>query len=235
MRLSVIIPTLNAANSLGATLAALTAPPASGAASEIMPESVPEIVVVDGGSIDATRSVAEQGGAVVVEEARGRGQQLAAGAVRAAGDWLLFLHADTVVDTGWHDAVAGFAAVPANRERAGYFRFTLDADSAPAHCLERLVGLRCAVLGLPYGDQGFLVCRALYERIGGYRPYPLMEDVDIVRRVGRRNMRVLDIRAVTSAVRFTNAGYLRRSLRNLFCLGLFFAGVSPERIARIYH
>jgi hypothetical protein len=94
--------------------------------------------------------------------------------------------------------------------------------------------VRTDLLGLPYGDQGLLVARALYERVGGYRSIPLMEDVDLVRRIGRKRIEPLEAEAWTSAERWRRDGWLSRSSRNLFCLVLFFGGVSPERIARIY-
>ncbi len=93
---------------------------------------------------------------------------------------------------------------------------------------------RCRRLALPYGDQGLLLPRALLDAVGGVRPLPLMEDLDLVRRLGRRRLSALDADAVTSAARWERDGWLRRSARNLLCLGLFFAGVPPRLIARVY-
>jgi len=219
-RLSVVIPTLNAADGLAATLAAL--------------DAADEIIVVDGGSRDDTVALARKLGARVIETAPGRGGQLAAGAAAAAADWLLFLHADTVLESGWREAVERHQSRPDGIERAACFGFALDDDSAQARRLERWVALRVAVLALPYGDQGLLIHRTLYDRVGGYRPLPLMEDVDLVRRLGRRRLTVLDARAVTSARRWRQDGWLRRSARNLLCLALFHIGVPAERIARLY-
>ncbi len=212
--LSVIIPTLNAAHGLPATLAAV-----AGAA---------EVIVVDGGSGDGTVGVAAAAGALVVSAPRGRGSQLAAGIALASHPWLLLLHADTRLAPDWS------AAVHADPERAGYFRFTLDSDDPRARRLERLVGWRCRALGLPYGDQGLLIHRGLLTRTGGMRPLPLMEDVDLVRRLGRRRLVALPADAVTSAAKWQRQGYLRRSARNLLCLSLWFAGMPPRLIARIY-
>jgi hypothetical protein len=121
-----------------------------------------------------------------------------------------------------------------NRERAAYFRYALDDDAPAARRLERVVAWRCRRLGLPYGDQGLLLSRALYDAVGGYRPIVLMEDVDIVRRLGRARLAALDHKAVTSAARYRRDGYLRRSARNLVCLSAWFLGVDPRRIARLY-
>ena len=223
--LSIVIPALDAAAALPETLGALAAAPS---------ERTCEILVVDGGSSDGTDKIAERHGARVVVSAPGRGIQLSEGASRARGRWLLFLHADTVPGEGWSRAVSGYCADPVNRERAAAFRFALDDTARAARRLEAIVAWRTAALGLPYGDQGLLISRAFYDSLGGYRPLPLMEDVDFVRRIGRRRLDVLDVAAVTSAVRYQRSGYLRRSGRNLICLGLYFLGVPPRAIARIY-
>ncbi|HEX2943246.1 MAG TPA: glycosyl transferase family 2, partial [Rhodopila sp.] len=103
-----------------------------------------------------------------------------------------------------------------------------------ARRLERLVAWRCRVLGLPYGDQGLLIHRDLVAAVGGIAPIPLMEDVDLVRRLGRRRLVMLPACAVTSAERWEREGYWRRSARNVLCLSLWFAGVPPRLIRRIY-
>jgi hypothetical protein len=90
------------------------------------------------------------------------------------------------------------------------------------------------LLALPYGDQGLLISRALYDQIGGYRPLPLMEDVDLVRRLGRRRLAVLPADAVTSAARWRRDGWARRSARNLACLALHRLGMSEERVRKLY-
>lgn len=223
--LSIVIPALDAAATLPDTLRALAAPG---------PERSCEVLVVDGGSSDGTAATAEDHGARVVGSAPGRGIQLSEGARHARGRWLLFLHADTVPGSGWADAVFRHCDDPANRERAATFRFALDDSARAARRLEAIVAWRTTALGLPYGDQGLLVSRGFYDSLGGFRPLPLMEDVDIVRRIGRRRLDVLDVAAVTSAVRYRRAGYLHRSGRNLFCLGLYFLGVPPGAIARLY-
>jgi rSAM/selenodomain-associated transferase 2 len=221
--ISAIVPTFNAADSLAETLDCL-----GGNA------DVGEVIVADAGSRDTTREVAAKAGAQVVECERGRGTQLAAGAQTATGDWLLFLHADTVLGDGWVKAVSGFIAEPANAERAAVFRFALDDDSRAARRLARFVSWRTRVLGLPYGDQGLLMSKAFYETLGGFKPIPLMEDVDLVRRIGKRRLVVLGAEAMTSAARYRKSGYGWRGIRNLFCLTLYFLGVAPKTIERIY-
>jgi len=195
---------------------------------------VGEVIVADGGSSDETADCAHSAGARVIVTPRGRGSQLAAGAAAAAGDWLLFLHADCRLEPGWEDAAGAFIAAPKAQSRAGYFDLALDDEAPAARRLERIVAWRCRVLALPYGDQGLLIARALYDAVGGFRPLPLMEDVDLVRRLGRRRLARIGARCLASARRYRRDGYLRRPLRNLLCLSLYFARVPPERIARLY-
>ncbi len=221
--LGIVIPTLDAGPRLDATLAAL------GEAGFPM-----EVVVADGGSTDDTAHIAARHGAKFLQAPPGRGAQLAAGAAAVAGQWLMFLHADTVPAAGWAEEVAGFMADTANRRRAAVFRFALDDRAAAARRIERLVAWRCRTLGLPYGDQGLILGRAFYDDLGGYRPLPLMEDVDMARRIGRGRLAFLETAAVTSAERYRRGGYIVRPLRNLACLGLYFLGVAPRFLARLY-
>ena len=224
--LSIIIPTLDAGRSLPGMLAAL--------AEARMAAPSHEIIVSDGGSRDATVELARTAGARVVEGASGRGAQLAAGAGAARGDWLLFLHADTRPQPGWTEALRRYCGSNDNGERAAYFRFALDDRHAIARLIAAAVNLRCRLFALPYGDQGLLMTRAFYQTLGGFRALPLMEDVEMVRRIGRRRLVSLDHFAVTSAARYRRDGWLLRPARNILCLALYFAGVDPARIARIY-
>ena len=220
--LSIVIPTLDTADCLAQTLESLA--PAGA-----------EVIVVDGGSRDGTPILAESRGARVVASPPGRGAQLAAGAAVARGRWLLFLHGDTRLREGWWDAARNFMEAPAATEdRVAVFRYTLDDESVAARRLEALVDWRCRLLGLPYGDQGLLISRAFYDALGGFRPLPLMEDVELIRRIGRRRLTMLDADAITSAARYRRDGYLRRPARNIICLGLYLLGLSPQSLVRLY-
>lgn len=222
IQLSVIMPALDAAYRIAPALAAVHQPP-----------MVVEMLVVDGGSQDDTASIAGAAGAKIVKSSKGRGAQLAAGAAEATGDWLLFLHADTVLDPGWAEEANRFIET-SGPSRAAVFRFALDDRSAAAARLEAMVAWRCRAMALPYGDQGLLISRQLYDALGGYEPIPLFEDVHIIRRIGRDRLTLLDTRAVTFATRYRQSGYFRRPMRNLFCLALYHVGIPPHLIARIY-
>jgi rSAM/selenodomain-associated transferase 2 len=216
--LSVVIPALNASRFLRETLASVA--------------EADETVVVDGGSTDETAELAMSLGARVLPAHRGRGSQLAAGVAAARGDWLLLLHADTRLAKGWQRIM--WAHMATSPGHAAYCRFALDSDDRRARRLERLVAWRCRVVALPYGDQGLLIHRDLLREIGGIRPLPLMEDVDLIRRLGRQRLVRLNVAAITSAEKWQRHGWYRRSLRNLLCLTLYFAGVPPRLIARLY-
>lgn len=222
--ISVIIPTLNAAPLLARTLAPLVGGVACGL--------VKQAIIADGGSDDETIAIAEAAGCDVVACARGRGAQLRAGAAIAKADWLLFLHADTCLDDAWTEEAARFMG--GEGQRAAAFSLAFDDDSAGAAWVAFWAGVRSRALKLPYGDQGLLISRALYDSVGGYRDLALMEDVDIVRRIGARRLSILRSRAITSGDKYRRDGYLRRSSRNLVLLARYFLGADAAELAKGY-
>lgn len=226
--ISVVIPTLNSESELARSLAVLVPAVVDGV--------VREVIIADGGSSDETARIADAVGATFVAARKGRGPQLAEGARVAKGEWLLFLHADTVLEHDWHREAERFIEETARsgRDQAAAFRFALDDRGFRPRYLEAMVSLRCALLRLPYGDQGLLMTRAHYDRLGGFRDLPLMEDVDLVRRIGRRDLCFLRSRATTSASRYQRGGYFRRMLRNISCLTLYYLRVPPRYIVKLY-
>lgn len=165
-----------------------------------------------------------------MESARGRARQMNAGAAAATGSWLLFLHADTRLPPNWSEAIAAAAHDPA--VSIGCFRFALDSASAWARVIEWGVRLRVALLALPYGDQALFVAAELFRQLGGYADVPIMEDVDLVRRLLRRGRlyRSADP-AVTSARKWEQDGWIRGTLKHLRLITLYFLGVTPDRLA----
>lgn len=223
--LSVILPTRNAEAMLAATLDAIAAPAVPGL----------DLVVVDGGSVDATRHIAEAREARVLACEPGRGRQLACGAQAARCEWLLFLHADTRLPLGWQDDVSRFITADANRERAGYFRLTFDDAGPGARRVAALANWRAKVLGLPYGDQGLLIHRTLYNEVGGFdERLNVMEDVELARRIGPMRLVRLTASVTTSAAKYRSGGWWARPARNLLCLGLYLAGAPRRWIERLY-
>jgi len=226
VNLSIIIPTINAAKRLHPTLASIAQ---LGETSLVW-----ELIIVDGGSEDGIREVAKTIGAEFIESKLGRGEQLKTGAAIAKGEWLLFLHADTVLATGWCAEVEASFEILESTGRAGYFRFALADKCWQAQLLEHLVFWRSYFFGLPYGDQGLLLSRKLYQDLGGYQDFPLMEDVDIVRRLGRSRLHPFNSVAMTSAERYKRDGYWLRQSRNFLCLCLYFLQVPKSVIQRLY-
>ena len=164
---------------------------------------------------------------------RGRAVQMNAGAAVALGEWLIFLHVDSRLAPPWFEAIQ--RASRAARVVGGSYRLRLDSHDWRARVIEIGVRLRVRLFGLPYGDQGLFVRRDVFERLGGYRDLPLMEDIDLVRRL-RRAGRLWhdDLPVSTSPRRWERDGWLRRSTQNLSFATLYLAGVTPATIARWY-
>jgi len=220
-RLSVIIPALDEAQSIGAALDA-----AARVGGEV------EVVVVDGGSTDETVEVARGRGARVVSAPRGRGAQMHAGALAARGEVFWFLHADTHAPA---DAAACIRdALRDPRVVGGNFRVRFDGVSGAARFLTWLYP-RLRLLGLAYGDSGFFVRRAAYERAGGFKPLPVFEDLDLLRALWRQGRFVQAAGCVvTSSRRFEGRSFALTFARWSLLQTLYWLGVSPHTLARFY-
>ena len=219
--LSVIIPTLNAAATIGPTLAAL--------AEGLEAGLIGELIIVDGGSDDGIERLADDIGARFATTTPSRGGQLAKGVAMATRPWRLILHADTVLAQGWVEAVQAHLARPG---KAGYFRLRFDAQGLAPKLVAGWANLRSRVFGLPYGDQALLISDGLYQSAGGYPNQPLMEDVALARAL-KGTLVCLNATAITSAQKYRGQ-WLKRGTRNLLLLGRYFLGASPEKLARHY-
>ena len=218
--ISIVVPTLNSE----AALAGLLGDLGEGLAAGI----IREVVITDGGSKDGTQALAEAAGAIWVDGPASRGGQLRRGCEAAAGDWILVLHSDTRLEAGWPDVV--LAHLPGSAPAA--FRLRFDAKGLMPSLVAGWANLRSRIFRLPYGDQGLLVARADYEAAGGFPDQPLMEDVALVRALGR--IVLLPASVETGAERYIQGGWFRRGARNLWTLTKYFAGVSPETLAASY-
>ncbi len=221
---SAVIPTLEAAGRIGPCLAAL----AEGAVEGVLRE----VVIADGGSSDAIAEVAEAVGARLVTAPRGRGTQLRAGIAEASADWLLVVHADTVLAPGWSAPV--LAHIAAGEGRAAYGRLRFESTATMARVTERWANLRSRLFAMPYGDQGLLIHRSLYDAVGGYPAQPLFEDVEIARRLGRARLAPLEVVATTSPERYEREGWMLRGARNMVIVTRYLMGGDPERLSRRY-
>jgi rSAM/selenodomain-associated transferase 2 len=220
MAISVIIPTLNEASCLAPNLARLRS------------QRPHQIIVADGGSTDGTVAAAA-GADVVLHAARGRAQQMNAGAARATGDVLLFLHADCVLETG---ALAQVEPILSGRQvAAGCFTMAVRAPGLLYRAIEGCATTRVRLTGLIYGDQGLFLGRSLFEWLGGFPPLRLMEDV-FLSRLLRRQGRVVVARGriFVSPRRWQQHGVIRQTLRNWTLTALAAGGVPPDRLAAHY-
>lgn len=222
MSLAVVIPTLNEVQWLPLLISDLDA--LEGV------ESL-EIIVSDGGSSDGTIGFAVSAGARLIHAPPGRARQLNAGARAAREDWLLFLHADCRLGAEARRALLA-ALEPSAGVQAAVFRFAIDLPTFWRRFIETGQVIREALSGLAYGDQGLLVRRALYESVGGYPDLPLMEDVAMIRRLRRQTrIRRLPAPLVTSGRRYAHGGVVRTWLQHTALITLYYAGVSPQRLA----
>jgi rSAM/selenodomain-associated transferase 2 len=222
MRLSVIVPTLNEERTIAATLAAIGRG-APGA----------EVVVVDGGSADATRAAAGAAGARVIEAQRGRARQMNEGARRTGGDVLAFVHADTIVPPSFAADIAG--ALADHAVVGGRFDVALDSAALAYRLIGRLINIRSRISRTATGDQAIFVRRETFERLGGFPDIELCEDLDFARRLKRAGpVACLRSRVTTSARRWQRDGLVRTVLRMWLIRALYLWGVEPARLKRIY-
>ena len=220
-RISLIIPALNEERSIGETLDSLS-----------RVHGIEETIVVDGGSSDLTVSIAESHGAHVIQTGRGRGIQLHAGAAASSGDVLWFLYADTSAPLDAAEHIA--AALTAPTVAGGNFALVFNGGTRPARVLTRAYP-HFRRLGLCYGDSGIFVRRNVYEAIGGFQPYPIFEDLDLIKRLKKRGRFVhLDCALTTSSRRFEGRSFTWTFARWTGMQVLYWAGVHPNRLGRIY-
>ena len=219
---SIIIPTLNSECELQETLTSLF--------EGIDKNLIRELIISDGGSLDRTKIIANEVGAVFLEGTRGRGMQIKRGIEKSCGDWILVLHADTSLSVGWSEKI--FPKIDKNF--AYYFKLKFKSKSVFPYILETWVNLRSKVFDLPYGDQGLLIHRDLLASIGGFPSIPIMEDVALAGKL-KRKLKLINIIAQTSAKKYQKKGWLRQSLINFSILIQFKLGQDTDRLYKFYY
>ena len=221
VKLSVVIPALNEANRVVGAIKSARAPDV-------------EVLVVDGGSRDATRELAASAGARVVSSPAGRAEQLAAGVRASCGDAIILLHADTRLPAGFHQAIT--SALEDDQTIGGAFRMQFEEAGWALRVVEWGVGLRVAVFGLPYGDQALFVRRRTLAAIGGIPRAPIMEDLDLVKAMrGCGRLALLDLQVTTSARRYRARGVARTLFRNAAASAARLFGIDRQRVAEWYY
>ncbi len=219
---SVVIPTLDEAERLPALLTDLRGLEVSS-----------EVIVVDGGSTDATVALARSAGARVVHAGQGRGRQMNAGARAARYPWLCFLHADVRLSLPARTDLVGALVDPFTD--AAVWRLAIDAGHWWFRVVEWGARARDRLGGLPYGDQGLLVRTRLFDRLGGFPEIPVMEDVALVRAVGRHaTLRRFSSSISVSDRRWQAEGRFRTLARNSALVAAYLSGVAPQRLAKWY-
>lgn len=223
--ISVIIPVLNEGRGINDLIAHLRSQAALDAV---------EIIVVDGDPAGSTLKAISHPGIITAVAETGRGSQMNCGAIRATGDILLFLHADTFLPLN------AFASIRKCMEKAGHvggaFDLGIDTEQLIFRVTERYVAWRTRLMRIPFGDQAIFILREYFERIGGYRHIPIMEDVDLMRRIRQRGdaICVIPEKVRTSPRRWEKDGVVFGTLRNWALQALYCCGVSPNRLARFY-
>jgi hypothetical protein len=221
MRLSIIIPTLNEAGSIEETI------------THLQKSKAVEIVVVDGGSQDNTIELARSLGARVLSTDASKAVQMNVGAAESVGDVLLFLHADTRLPNNFDAKI--MAAVDQSGFCAGAFSLGIDSDVRGLRFIERVANWRSRFFQMPYGDQALFICRDLFNEIGGFPNFPIMEDFELIRRLRRKGkISILPDCVRTSPRRYLNFGILKTWFLNQIIIAAYYLGIPPERLACWY-
>jgi len=219
--ISIIIPTLNEAETVGTLL------------SQLQGLAGVEVIVVDGSSIDGTGEVVKKSGAKLIKTSADRALQLNKGAEEAHGEILLFLHCDTKLASGFVEQVQD--ALYQSGVSAGAFQLSIDGIGFGLRVIEWLANFRSKVLQMPYGDQGIFVTTNMFFSVGAFPPQPIMEDFELMRKLKKKGkVKILPLRATTSARRWERLGVLKTTAMNQAIIIGYLFGVSPEKLADWY-
>tara|TARA_Y100001968_G_C19346228_1_gene712177 strand:+ start:309 stop:1013 length:705 start_codon:yes stop_codon:yes gene_type:complete len=224
--LSIIIPTINEAKSLPLLFA------------DLNNFSMPfEIIISDAGSIDLTKEIAILNGAMLtINDEPNRGYQLKKGFDKSKGDWLLFIHADTRCSPDWDKGLSKVINCKESRSKIWFFDFKVNNSGFQFRLMEIFVLLRNKLLKTPYGDQGLLIHRDIYKGIGGYKPYHLMEDIDLIKRLSNiAEVKRLRLPIYVSSRKWEKINILRRGIRNLILRLEWSSGASTSSLYRKYY
>jgi rSAM/selenodomain-associated transferase 2 len=221
---SIVLPVLHEAETINETLAHIRAADPGAA----------EIIIVDGDLLGSTISAVRNSGVITANSSKGRARQMNHGAALASGGILLFLHADTQLPA---NALSMIKKVMEDRRLvAGAFKLGIRSERRIFRITEKYVSLRTRVTRIPFGDQAIFIRRDYFEKIGGYKDIPLMEDVELMARIKKQGDRISIIpeKVLTSARRWEREGVLRCTARNWAIQTLYACGVPPERLAKWY-
>ena len=224
--LSIVIPTLNEALHLPLLLSDLN----------VWPNDF-ELIIVDGGSIDLTISIAQmQGVDVIKSPKKNRGYQLKTGASNSRGDWLLFLHADSRLRIGWVRSLSQIIQNKKSKNFAWYFDFKIKKDNLEYRFLEIAVALRSLFLQHPYGDQGLLIHKDLYCKTGGFSSLKIMEDIDLITRITKKTkLKRIRESIYTDDKKWTNSNIIKRAIKNYKLRKKWRQGYDIDNLSKEYN
>ncbi|MBU1196715.1 MAG: TIGR04283 family arsenosugar biosynthesis glycosyltransferase [Proteobacteria bacterium] len=225
MDISVIIPVLNEERNINRAIDAVFAQKFYGSI---------EIIVVDGHADATTLGRIKNKKVIQLNASAGRGTQMNAGAGAASGKVLLFLHCDTVLPMGALTAI--HKTMAQSTIKAGAFDLSIDSPGRLFRMIEKSASLRSRITRIPYGDQAIFIEKNFFFKVGQYSPIPIMEDVDLMRKLKKNKGRIqiLDLPVITSARRWKKEGLLYCTLRNWTLLTFFFLGVKPQTLVKLY-
>ena len=226
LNLSVIIPTLNEENNLALLIADL-----KNWHYEI------EMIIVDCGSSDNTLAIAKSCSTkTLYVDHPNRGLQMDLGSKKSSGKWLLFLHADSRLPEGWVEKVYKRIKYSSSLETAWFFNLKINKKNFLLRVLELFVYLRSNILKRPYGDQGLLISKELYKKVGGFKPICLMEDLDIIERISKKNkIKSLGTFIITSGRRWENSNAIKQSIKNALLRWRWRQGDSSYSLHKEYY
>ena len=224
--LSIIIPTLNEAFHLPLLIADLNTSPYNF-----------ELIIVDGGSTDLTVSIAQiQGVDVIKSPKKNRGYQLKTGASNAKGDWLLFLHADSRLNPGWPKRLLKIIQNTTSEKFAWYFNFKIKKNNLEFRILEIAVALRSHLFQKPYGDQGLLIHKSLYNLSGGFTSLKIMEDLDLITRVIKmKKAKCIGENIYTDEIKWANSNIVKRAIKNANLRRKWRQGYNIDKLSKEYN
>ena len=193
-----------------------------------------EVIVVDGDPQGSTVRIIQDKDVIAITTEKGRGRQMNAGAAVARGEILIFLHADTKLPDGTLEKIS--RALEDQNYVGGAFDLRIDSDRLFLKYIAIRASLRSRLNRIPYGDQAIFLRKKYFDQIGRFKEIPLMEDVDLMRRIKKdgKQIVILPDKVITSARRWESEGALYTTLRNQMLVGLFYLGVSPHRLAKYY-
>ena len=218
---TVVIPTYNADKTIYSTL-------------NIISKYFQHIIIVDGKSEDLTIDVSKKFNTKIITSQKNRGLQLNLGGKKVTTNWIFFLHSDSILQNNAVEEIKKFISSNSNEYIAASFKIKFNQRNIYSYLLAKIVTLRSKYLKLPYGDQGLLISKVFYNKLGGYKGLPIMEDVEIIRNIGFKNIKILNSYIITDSIRYKSEGWLIRPLINLYCLISYLLGFNINKINKIY-